>query len=309
MATDEVQYTYKATGHQPGRPRGFSTDSSEIDDGVNVQGNEVGIYGEALANSPGTRKAPNGTGVCGWGDSIGVIGQGRQALGLGDPDPQAVDGRPTGVLGLAGAPILQPMAGVVGVRGDTGSASQGTGVHGTSQGIGVWGGSTSLFGVFGQAQVAAPLSDPFSADFSPVANTGVLGIGDKYGGVFQVTGWNTLPDPSTSPAPLTFANIQLTPVEMTVNPYNSVATPTPAPGSGEPLIAPNLPLVGQPGDIVVVRSALPSTPFAPSGPPVFPTPEVVSVWVCTSPAPFGQEYGATWSRVNFDYTYVTQQMP
>jgi hypothetical protein len=300
MATDEVQYTYKATGHQPGRPRGFYTDSSQLDDGVNVQGNLVGVYGEALADSPGTRKAPNGTGVCGWGDNIGVIGQGRQAGGLGDPDPQAIDDRPTGVLGLAGAPVLQPpvhMEGVVGVRGDTG-ASQGTGVHGTSLAIGVRGGASNLFGVFGQAQAAAS-SDPFSADFNPVANTGVLGIGDTYGGVFQVTGWQTPPDPAIAPAPPAFANIQLTSINLYDNQYRTDATPTPAlPDIGLP-IAPDLPLLGHPGDIIVVRQT-----------GIYHVPEpVVTVWVCTRAAPAGQGFGATWSRVQFDCTYVTQPIP
>lgn len=84
---------------------GFVTEAARIKFGVNVQGTTAGVYAEALADSPGTRQAPNGTGICGWGDKIGVIGQGRLALGLGDPDPQPIDDRPTGVCAPPNLPV------------------------------------------------------------------------------------------------------------------------------------------------------------------------------------------------------------
>ncbi len=51
---------------------GFQSDGSEIEQGVNVQGNNVGVYAESLAQSPGTRSSPASTGVFGTGDAFGV---------------------------------------------------------------------------------------------------------------------------------------------------------------------------------------------------------------------------------------------
>ena len=51
---------------------GFQSDGSEIEQGVNVQGNNVGVYAELLAQSPGTRSSPASTGVFGTGDAFGV---------------------------------------------------------------------------------------------------------------------------------------------------------------------------------------------------------------------------------------------
>jgi hypothetical protein len=64
---------------------GFLTSSSDIQNGVNVQGTTVGVYAECLANSPGLRRAPGGTGVYGQGDKFGVYGNAPQPLNVSTP--------------------------------------------------------------------------------------------------------------------------------------------------------------------------------------------------------------------------------
>jgi len=286
MSGDDVQYTYKATSDPNRRPYGFFTHSSTLDYGVNVQGSQVGVYGEALAASPGVRTSPNGTGVCGLGDNIGVIGQGDPNA----PVPQPTDTRPTGVLGL----------GQVGVHGDSTGVAKGVGVEGScDQGVGVQGASTGLgsrFGVFGQAQVS-DLSDPFSPTFDLNTQTGVVGVGDVYGGAFVTTAQTdrNLDDPS-----LQYANIQLTPANVKDNGREFAAEQNTPPRTAP--IAPDLPSLGQPGDILVVNQ---------NG----PGPQRVQVWVCLAAAPGGPPpvgalpSGAVWGRVSYDYIFVTQPEP
>jgi len=160
------------------------------------------------------------------------------------------------------------VAGVVGVHGDSADAPQGSGVHGSSgQGIGVWGSSTGLFGVFGQAQVTEP-SDPYSAEFTNPTNlapgenvaTGVFGIGDRYGGAFQVTPPQL--DPALENLSQQFANVQLTPIILPDNDQGNTATPNIPNQPQAELVAPMLPPNGNMGDIIVQTKAstLPASP-------------------------------------------------
>ena len=279
---------YTAVG--PGQ-NGYWTDSSDLNYGVNVQGNTAGVYGEALADSPGTRASPNSTGICGWGDSIGVLGFGKPAGGLGDTGPVSIDTRPIGVMGLAAPPVAapsSPIVQVVGVRGDCSGAPQGTGVHGTSQvGIGVWGGSADNFGVFGQAQDPNSANDPYSGTFNGTA--GVFGIGDNYGGVFQPTKPTLPKDTQSEDFSVQFANVQLTPVGLPENIKKSSATAHVPPKTAPK--PPDLPRQGQPGDILVVNQ---------NGV------KGAQVWICLEPAPQGRSAGAVWARVNFDFIFATE---
>jgi hypothetical protein len=277
---------YTAIG--PGA-NGYWTDATRLNYGVNVQGNTAGVYAEALADSPGTRASPGGTGVCGWGDSIGVFGFGFQAGGLGSSvGPQPLDSRPTGVWGMAAPPIgSASIVQVVGVRGDCSGALQGTGVHGTSQvGIGVWGGSAGSVGVFGQAQDPSAALDFYAANFAVTA--GVFGIGFNYGGVFRWGGPQP-DDANNMVTPPNFANIQLTAVKLGDYPKKPTATPFVPPKT--PPTPPDLPRNGQPGDILVVDQT---------------GVKDAQVWICLASAPQGKTIGATWARVTFDFVFTTQ---
>jgi hypothetical protein len=275
---------------------GFQTDASRIAYGVNVQGTTAGVYGESLANSPGSRQAPTGTGVCGLGDIVGVIGQ-------GDPDgpvPTAPELQ-TGVMGLGGDIGVSGTGDSFGVQGQSffedAEGSKGTGVQGTSnQGVGVWGVSSGdvggqippYIGVFGSAQFNS--SDPYPvANFDRNRATGVLGIGDNYGGAFQAT---PQLDPFAGKSP-TFANVQLTPIDLPDNPESAPATRFPP---QKPPIAPDLPLVGQPGDMIMVNQTGRGVQGA-------------QLWVCLRPPPGSRPAGTLWARVTFDYLYETRPMP
>jgi hypothetical protein len=233
------------------------------------QGNTgIGVQGQGLA-----------------GHGIGVQGQGAPGQGIG------VQGEGVGVPG-------------VGVQGDSsapttasGSVS-GTGVLGQSQGggIGVVGNSTSAagqqvpvslpyIGVLGQAQTGgagAPLK-PYPADQDYIT-TGVFGIGDRYGAVFQ-----TAP---VLPGAMTFANVQLTPVEV---PNDKVDTSPVQVGDA----LPSLPRAGKAGDIVAFDVQIPGQGSDPSG---------IQLWVCIKSAVNeggGVEGNATWARIHFDIVIKT----
>ncbi len=63
---------------------GFYTDADKLDYGVNVQGNQCGVYGESVNTAPRTNRKTlkAGTGVTGVGDDTGVFGKGRAVAGV-----------------------------------------------------------------------------------------------------------------------------------------------------------------------------------------------------------------------------------
>ena len=78
---------------------GFFTDAEKLSFGVNVQGNECGVYGESVNTTPQTnRRVPEDRiGVCGVGDNYGVLGKGITKAGVrGEKDSRGI-----GVFGVA----------------------------------------------------------------------------------------------------------------------------------------------------------------------------------------------------------------
>lgn len=253
--------------------------------GVNVSGTQIGVIGNGPTGVQGQGQGVTGIGVQGQaaaGQGIGVQGQGAAGQGIG------VQGTGVGVPGI-------------GVQGDSvppntasGSVS-GTGVSGQSQGggVGVIGSSTAALqnaptpyiGVLGQAQtgIAGALLEPYPADQDYIT-TGVFGIGDRYGAVFQTT--------PVLPGAMTFANVQLTPVEV----KNADPSPRFA-QAGEFL--PSLPGAGKAGDIVAVDVQIPGQGSDPNG---------IQLWVCIKSAVNeggGIEGNATWARIRFDIVITT----
>jgi hypothetical protein len=163
--------------------------------GMGVQGaakaiNGVGVFGYAGSVVP-SDILPEGTGVCGKGNSFGTWGVARTGAGIGaygESNTNAgvygkaqsnagVYGESTsgpGVLGLSG-----PNAGVYGqATSNTGvfGTSPIIGVYGISNGTGVWGDTSTGTGVFGQATNPAG----FAAQFN--GNVFVLGAFTVSGG-------------------------------------------------------------------------------------------------------------------------------
>jgi hypothetical protein len=125
MAGDKIEHTFTATGPSPHDevvPAGFATHSDELDAGVNVQGNSVGLYAESVNAGTG-RKPPTepnaGIGVCGVGDGFGVLG--------------AIHKSPNrnGLAGVVGE-HRGGGVGMVGVSMDTAAGAHGIGVAGMS---------------------------------------------------------------------------------------------------------------------------------------------------------------------------------
>jgi hypothetical protein len=172
-----TSHQFKATGPSDD---GFFTDGDHITFGVNVQGFNVhtgqgcGVYAESLANSPGLRKAQDGSlpGVWGVGDQYGVYGASGKLYQAGpvdntpllSPDNADFDAgvNPIGAIGAVGASVDLP--GVIGSSGlntsntfsrEPNGMPQGVvgeiiaGQDGTGCSLGVLGLSTQNFGVAG----------------------------------------------------------------------------------------------------------------------------------------------------------------
>jgi Galactose oxidase, central domain len=228
------------------------------------------------ANNPDFTAYPSNVGVFGAGDNFGVYGQNRAS-----ESQQATRLPPPGNVGVYG------VGDATGVQGDSDHVDPtgddiGTGVVGTSiQGIGVLGqgvGSPNpaatiapYIGVSGLSQANPTLPYPTSPDY---VGTGVLGVGDVRGGVFEAT-----PDASAE----TFANVRLSPLPLgtaknAMEPYNSANVP------------PRLPGKGMPGDVVAAHTTnVDGVSF-------------IELWVCVRPAGKlrGQTVGASWARIQFD---------
>jgi hypothetical protein len=239
--------------------------------------------------------------------NVGVIGQGNPGGPVPSLDnsllPMGVLGLGLGVVEVGGVEVggvevgVQGIGPTFGVQGSSLSedGSQSIGVQGSSvQGVGVWGTSSGDLsapipidpyrGVLGSAQINATL--PFPIDGGAFTNnlaTGVIGVGDNYGGAFHAT---PQLDASLGISP-SFANIQLTPIGLHDNREGIDTRPFPP---QKPAIAPALPLQGQPGDIIVVN-------------PIDQGLEGVQVWICLLAPPANGFLSATWARVAFDYVY------
>jgi hypothetical protein len=181
MADDVSEHSFTATG--PVGPdvkvhgAGFATFSDEIDNGVNVQGNSVGLYAESV-NAASNRKPPfqpgaaGGIGACGVSDGFGVVGAirpspGRRGLagvvgqhrggGVGMVGVSMDTAAGRSGIGVAGISHISSNPGELATPPDPaggrgtgvlGSSGHGTGVRGTSaQGVGVVGVSRAAAGV------------------------------------------------------------------------------------------------------------------------------------------------------------------
>lgn len=153
---------------------GFQTDAASIAQGVNVQGNSVGVYAESLAQSPGTRNSPGGTGVFGTGDGFGVYAASGDLVQsvAGDPSqlPNFLDA--TNSIALVGAGLSTP-----GVIGISDNARPPLASEIPLDPFGVVGISLNSPGVVGISDSAHPLSLP-TQDAA-----GVVGISQNSPGV------------------------------------------------------------------------------------------------------------------------------
>ena len=57
---------------------GFETQAANLRFGVNVQGTEVGVFGDGGTRFNDPREGPPGTGVFGIGNNFGVFGNGNR---------------------------------------------------------------------------------------------------------------------------------------------------------------------------------------------------------------------------------------
>jgi hypothetical protein len=123
--------------------QGFFTDGANINEGVNVQGKFVGVYGECLKVS-NNRQGKEGTGVYGTGYQYGVYGisgniRVEDAPGFGEEQD---------AIGVVGASLKSP--GVVGVSdGIIASSTVLLNPDPTTEPTGVVGISRTKTGVFG----------------------------------------------------------------------------------------------------------------------------------------------------------------
>jgi hypothetical protein len=212
----------------------------------------VGIYGQCrLAESqrPTNLTQPKNTGVYGIGDVVGVEGDNDRT----DPTGRGVG---TGVLGLS---------------------LQGVGVVG--QGAGLIGGGPAVppyIGVYGLSQTNPTLPYPVNKQYLA---TGVFGIGDIRGGIFQTTPHG---------GERTFANVQFTPVKLEAQEIKALKFQGDA-------VTPRLPTDGHPGDILAVDVQVLSGGNDPNG---------IQLWVCIKQRQ-NARIGATWARVLFDAVVTT----
>lgn len=305
MAHVVTEHGFVATGGGgSGSPvtNGYGTSHpNSLTTGVNVSATQTGVIGTGV------------TGVQGQGlgaqtaAGIGVQGQGATAL-----QPTVGSTAPASGIGVqgggAGGNIIgvQGTGDVFGVKGE--NVGNGPGVLGTSMsGIGIFGAGAGnpdqnssvppYIGVYGQAQ-AEPVTASNTIQNNYLA-TGVLGIGDRYGGAFQST-----PIEGDDP----YANIQLSPMALEFLPPNSNITVqdyAPNPLTQEDPITmkqvaqiQQLASKGQPGDIAAVQTT--DGDNKPS----------VELWICIRPSvAIGErKIGATWARIHFD-NYVTMPTP
>lgn len=149
--------------------------------GMGVQGaakaaNGVGVFGYAGSVVP-SDTLPEGTGVCGKGNSFGTWGVARTGTGVGaygeSTSNAGVYGKSQSNAGVYGESVNGP--GVQGTSGPNagvyGQATSNTGVYGTSpiigvygisSGTGIWGDTSTGTGVFGQASNPAGFAAQFN---------------------------------------------------------------------------------------------------------------------------------------------------
>jgi hypothetical protein len=241
-----------------------------------VAGTATASQVDVLNNSGNNKFQPftSSVGVFGAGDNVGVYGQSRTA-----EDQRATTLPPGDGVGVYGN---GDNIGVVGQNDRTGN-TPGTGVTGQSfQGIGVIGQSgvpsqvLPYIGVYGVGQTVVTLPYPINRNYS---RTGVFGIGDLRGGVFQTT-------PPAGQQPDTFANVQFTPLKLPQEGKRVTFTSS--------ALTPRLPTEGKEGDILAVDMQH-GGGSDPNG---------TQLWVCIKER--SGQVGTTWARVSFDAIVTTR---
>jgi hypothetical protein len=235
---------------------------------------------------------PDKVGVFGIGDKVGVCGQSRQ-----NEQPLVLHSQPVGlgVLGVGdtigvqgnGNQGVQGNGDQIGVRGATNHPGSGT--QGTSNSFGVQGTSNSGIGVLGTQSREGHSFLPAPPE---LLRTGIMGIGDVRGGVFQVV---PFPPPAgeITHGSLMFANIQLTPVGL-----DQEESDQNHPQYQSTLRIPVLPPYGKAGDLLAVN-ILDGQKIVPPG---------VQLWLCTSSgSPEDIKSGspaikAIWARIQLEIT-------
>jgi hypothetical protein len=216
MAAD-TQFT--ALGESSGTEVGFQTSSTDIRQGVNVQGNRCGVYGESLQNSPpGGRPAKDRTGVYGTGDLYGVYGISNAFANdnQGDNTPGFADGNGIGVVGAS-----QDVPGIVGASDIFPSDAATTPIRQLAHSpIGVLGISRKGAGVAGFSSEGRLSLPPEVRNLAATLHgAGVFGLGQSSrGGVFASGQQNV-------------AQLQLVPKETPPDPTGALP---PLPGDGQP---------------------------------------------------------------------------
>jgi hypothetical protein len=270
-------------------PRGFFTNGDNITYGVNVQGVDrtgqgCGVYAEAMLNSPGLRASQDGTrpGVWGVGDHYGVYGASGNLYSSGiDNTPQPVD--PTaglGGIGVVGASLKMP--GVLGTSDLTNESTGGFVNAFVPLSAGVMGLSNTSVGVVGaNMNVGGDPNHPQQPRVFDIIDV----IKSSAAGVF---GWSTTDRggvfgsavPAGSGVPVHdvgTAQVRLLPVNVTL---------ARVPNSRPPAHAtPNLPILGQAGDLIAVVAEKGST----------------QLWFCIDTG-IDATTAATWAEISFNRT-------
>jgi hypothetical protein len=191
MGNETQGKRFEATGPNQGKSvfgtSGFYTNARLLVYGVNVHGNQCGVYGQCVRGGSG-RREPDvpGVGVYGFGESFGVFGNGNRGIagvfGQHNRGRVGVLGASmrggTGVAGVSMSSLGNPLAFGEGIpqpadgsgAGVYGSSGSGSGVFGVSNsGIGVEGRSSKVAGVYGTSV------DGSGGEFISGTKTGVFG--------------------------------------------------------------------------------------------------------------------------------------
>lgn len=245
--------------------KGFETAVSEppnITFGVNVRGKKCGVYGESVRrsrrNPPPPVSESDGLGVCGVGDSIGVMGDGGSIAGVFG---QITEGG-SNAAGVMGIGQKDGITGVIGVSTDPSRRGRGR-----NRGIGVIGASDngSGFGVVGlsiESTDNSPIPIHNTSEATGIG-TGVMGASGSGNGVVGnsesgtgVVGSSKRGRGGVFQSGKNVAQIRLMPQK-------------------QKSITPKLPREGKVGDLILLRNPSPFSSFVHRH-----SNETCSLWLC-----------------------------
>ncbi|HLJ85269.1 MAG TPA: hypothetical protein VKZ53_00510 [Candidatus Angelobacter sp.] len=226
----------------------------------------VGVYGESISST--------GVGVVGASTGIGVAGVAKkQSIDIPDnPHPFV------GVFGSGDTGGVLAEGSIFGVQGNS---DNGIGVEGNGQIAGVSGSGT--VGVFG---VQTTQQSPPKASNPVYAHTGIVGVGEARGGIFQAIP-NVMPSilhPGITGLTPQLANVQLTPVVANIsNLKSTMLTPSQT--------IPVLPTNATAGDMLMIQLANNTGQVDPGS---------TQLWLCTRTGRPDGKLPTVWARVHLD---------